>query len=98
MAIGACILWRAAGSWKRADRALGLFFLQLLPNLGWTFLFFHYHLAVLALLDILILWILVAMMIGRFHRLSKVAAQLQYPYLVWLTFATYLNAWAVFAN
>ena len=45
MAIGACMVWQAAGSWKRSDHALGLFFLQLLPNLGWSFLFFRYHLA-----------------------------------------------------
>jgi len=98
MAVGACMVWRAAGSWKRADGALGVFFLQLLPNLGWTFLFFKYHLAMFALIDIVILWVLVAMMIKRFGKHSKVAAQLQWPYLAWLTFATYLNAWAVFAN
>jgi tryptophan-rich sensory protein len=98
MAVGACIVWRTAGSWKKADAALGLFFLQLLPNLAWTFFFFYYHLALLALIDIVILWVLVAMMIQRFGKHSKVAAQLQWPYLAWLTFATYLNAWVVFAN
>lgn len=98
MAIGACMVWRVAGSWKRADAALGLFFLQLLPNLGWSFLFFQYHQPVLALIDIVILLVLVAMMTREFHRHSKVAGQLQYPYLIWLGFAAYLNAWAVFAN
>src|SRR5262245_6209795 len=43
MAIGACMVWRRAGSWRQADRALSIFFLQLLPNLAWTFLFFRYH-------------------------------------------------------
>jgi translocator protein len=98
MAVGACIVWRTAGSWKKADGALGIFFLQLLPNLAWTFFFFYYHLALLALIDIAILWLLVALMIKRFGKHSKVAAQLQWPYLAWLTFATYLNAWVVFAN
>jgi translocator protein len=98
MAIGACMVWRAAGSWKKADGALSVFFLQLLPNLGWTFLFFRYHLAMLALIDIVILWVLVAIMIKRFGKHSKVAAQLQWPYLAWLTFATYLNVWVVLAN
>jgi tryptophan-rich sensory protein len=98
MAIGACMVWREAGSWKRADMALGLFFWQLLPNLGWSFLFFRYHLPVLALIDIVILWVMVALMIYEFHRHSAVGAQLQYPYLAWLTFAAYLNAWVVFAN
>jgi len=98
MAIGACMVWRSAGSWKRADMALGLFFWQLLPNLGWSFLFFRYHLPLLALIDIVILLVMVALMTREFHRHSVVAAQLQYPYLVWLTFAAYLNAWVVFAN
>jgi benzodiazapine receptor len=98
MAIGACMVWRAAGSWKRADMALGLFFFQLAPNLGWSLLFFRYHLPLLALIDIVILWIVAAMMIREFHRHSKIAAQLQYPYLAWLTFAAYLNAWVVFSN
>jgi translocator protein len=98
MAISACIVWQSAGSWKRADRALGLYFLQLLPNLGWSFLFFRYHQSLLALIDIAILWILAAMMTREFHRHSTVAGQLQYPYLAWLSFAAYLNAWVVFAN
>ena len=98
MAIGACMVWRAAGSWRRADEALGVFFLQLLPNLGWTFLFFRYHFALAALIDIVILWVLAAVMIKRFGKLSRVAAQLQWPYLAWLTFAAYLNAWVVLAN
>jgi len=98
MAIGACLVWREAGSWKRADGALGLFFFQLLPNLGWSFLFFQYHLPILALIDISILLIMAVMMTREFHRHSHIAGQLQYPYLVWLAFAAYLNAWVVFAN
>lgn len=98
MAIGACIVWRRAGSWKQADGALGLYFLQLLPNLGWSLLFFQYHQPLLALIDIAVLLILAVLMTREFHRHSAVAAQLQYPYLAWLAFAAYLNAWAVFAN
>jgi len=98
MAIGACLVWRSAGSWKQSDGALGLFFAQLVPNLAWSLLFFRLHQPLLALIDLAILWILVALMIREFHRHSTVAAMLQYPYLAWLTFAGYLNAWIVFAN
>ncbi len=98
MAIGACLVWQAAGSWKRSDGALGLFFAQLVPNLAWSLLFFRLHQPLLALIDMAILWILVALMIREFHRHSTVAAMLQYPYIAWLTFAIYLNAWIVFAN
>jgi benzodiazapine receptor len=98
MAIGACMVWQSAGSWKRTDGALGLFFLQLIPNLAWSWLFFSFRQPLLALINIAILWIMVALMIREFHRHSRLAAMLQYPYLAWLTFATYLNAWVVFAN
>ncbi|HEX5007881.1 MAG TPA: TspO/MBR family protein [Hyphomonadaceae bacterium] len=98
MAIGACLVWNATGSWKRTDGALGLFFVQLVPNLAWSWLFFGINQPLLALIDIAILWILVALMIREFHRHSALAAVMQYPYLAWLSFATYLNAWVVFAN
>jgi tryptophan-rich sensory protein len=98
MAIGACLVWRAGGGWKRADSALGLYFLQLAANLGWSYLFFRYHLAAAALIDIAALWVLVFMMIREFRRHSPAAAMMQYPYLAWLTFAAYLNAWVVAAN
>ncbi len=98
MAISACRVWLSGGGWKRADSALGLYFLQLVANLGWSYLFFRYHLAAAALIDIAALWVLVFMMTREFHRHSPVAAMLQYPYLVWLTFAAYLNTWVVVAN
>ena len=98
MVIGACLVWRAGGTWKRADSALGLYFLQLVANLGWSYLFFRYHLAAAALIDIAALWVLVFMMTREFQRHSKVAAMMQYPYLAWLSFAAYLNAWVVVAN
>jgi tryptophan-rich sensory protein len=98
MAIGACMVWQSAGSWKKADMALGLFFAQLAPNLAWSFLFFRYHLALAALIDIMVLLVLAAMMTAEFHRHSRIAGWLQYPYIAWLSFAMYLNAWVVFAN
>ena len=98
MAIGACMVWQSAGAWKRSDGALGLFFLQLVPNLAWSWLFFGFHQPLLALIDMAILLIMAGLMVREFHRHSAMAATLQYPYLAWLAFASYLNAWVVFAN
>ena len=97
-AIGACMVWQAAGSWKRSEGALRLFFLQLVPNLAWSLLFSRLHQPQLALVDIAVVLAMAVLMVREFHRLSWVAAVLQYPYVVWLAFATYLNAWVVFAN
>jgi len=43
MAVGACMVWRTAGSWKGSDSAMGVYFVQLLANLGWSVLFFGLH-------------------------------------------------------
>src|SRR5262245_54232118 len=57
MIIGAFMVWQSSGSWKQVDRAASLYFAQLVPNLGWSFLFFRYHLPLAALIDLAILWI-----------------------------------------
>jgi translocator protein len=98
MAFGACRVWTVAGGWKAADTALGVYFVQLLANVAWSFLFFRYHLATAALVDIAILWIITVVMIIQFRGHSPLAARLQYPYLGWLSFAAYLNAWVAIMN
>ena len=92
------MVWRAAGSFKKAQAAMGLFFLQLVPNLAWSLLFFKFHLVVPALIDMAAMLVLVLMMTREFHRHSRLAAWMQTPYIAWLCFAGYLNAWVVFAN
>ncbi len=91
MAASAFIAWRAGAN-------LGLYFAQLAVNLTWSYLFFQFHQPVFALANLLTLWVLVFLMIRQFHGHSPLAAWLQSPYLAWLSFAAYLNAWVVFAN
>jgi benzodiazapine receptor len=76
---------------KSKKGAIALFGLQIFFNFIWSFLFFYLENPGLALLDIVCLWFsLVAMMIV-FFRMSKVACFLQIPYLMWISFALYLN-------
>lgn len=91
MAAGSFLAWRAGAN-------LGLYFLQLGVNLGWSYLFFYFHQPVIALIDLVVLWVLVFAMIRRFRAHSPLAGWLQAPYLAWLSFAAYLNAWVVIAN
>jgi benzodiazapine receptor len=98
MAASAVLVWRAAGSWSEASLALSLFGLQLVINLAWSYLFFGLHLPLPAFIDICLLWVTVALMIRVFARHSKLAAWMQIPYIVWLSFAAYLNAWIVVFN
>ncbi len=98
MTIGAILAWNGAGSWRGADGAMGIYFAQLAANLGWSALFFHLHRPLAALIDLCVLLILTGLMITEFARHSRIAAQLQAPYLAWLGFAFYLNLWVVLRN
>ncbi len=71
--------------------ALSLFGAQLLANALWSVLFFGAHSPFMALINIVILWILIVGTIICFYRISKPAAYLLAPYLIWVSFATYLN-------
>lgn len=68
-----------------------IYYLQLLVNALWPIFFFVLKWRLFAFLWILLLLALVVVMIIRFYRKNKVAGLLQLPYLLWTTFATYLN-------
>jgi tryptophan-rich sensory protein len=77
---------------------LVLFAAQLGANLLWSLLFFGLHSPVASLACILVLLALIVATIITFSRLSKPAAVLLVPYLVWVCIATALNAGIVFLN
>ena len=93
MGIGAARIYLMPASNARS-RALGVFLLQLGVNFFWSILFFNLGRYGLALLWLFLLWGLVVWMILSFWRLDRPAALLQIPYLLWITFAAYLN-WGV---
>ena len=71
--------------------ALKLYGIQLAVNFLWPFIFFNLGLYILAFVWILVLWVLIVAMIIAFFRCDKVAAYLQIPYFLWVTFATVLT-------
>ena len=81
------------------ERSLGLnlWTAQLIVNFFWSPIFFNAGAYGFALLWLLLLWILVLWMILSFRKVDQLAALLQIPYLLWLTFAAYLNyaVWAL---
>ena len=91
MGIGAARIRLSPASGKRT-RALWVFGLQLLFNFFWSLIFFNLQAFGFALLWLAALWGLVLWMILRFAPIDKSAALLQIPYLLWVTFALYLNA------
>lgn len=90
MALSAARVWAAPESRERS-LGLGLFFAQLGLNLLWPFLFFSLGWYAVALLWLVALWAMVLWMVATFEKTDPAAAWLQTPYLLWLTFATYLN-------
>ena len=73
------------------SQALSTYGYQLLVNFLWPVFFFNFQWYFFAFLWLVFLWILVAKMILEFGTISKTAALLNVPYLLWLSFAGYLN-------
>ena len=71
--------------------ALRTYVLQLAVNFFWSIIFFNMQNYLFAFVWLILLWVLVAVMIFRFEKISPVAAYLQVPYFLWVTFAGYLN-------
>ena len=96
MGISAARVWLAAES-KERSRGLNLFVIQLVLNVFWTLIFFNAAAYGLASVWIVALWAAVLLMTLQFFKVDRLAAWLQVPYLLWLTFAAYLNfgVWVV---
>lgn len=89
----AVAVWRVAllPSSTLRTAALALFCLQLLLNLCWSCIFFHWHQIGMAFVEVLLLWASIAATTLLFARLLPLAAWLMVPYLLWVSFASLLN-------
>lgn len=90
MGIGAARIAMAPPSRERS-RSLQIFFVQLLFNFFWSIIFFNFQAFGFALIWLAALWALIVWMIRSFRKVDAPAAWLQVPYLLWVTFAAYLN-------
>jgi benzodiazapine receptor len=91
MGISLYIIWRSERTNERTN-ALRIFGIQLVLNFAWSFIFFYFHQVFIALLEIVMIWVGVLLMIIIFRKVSRTAAYLQIPYLMWVSFASLLNA------
>lgn len=91
MGIGAGLI-AASEPGKNRTAGLRLFAAQLVFNFFWSIIFFNMRSYGAALLWLVILWALIFAMIRAYYKVDRTAAYLQIPYLVWVTFAGYLNA------
>ncbi|BBZ22934.1 TspO/MBR family protein [Mycolicibacter hiberniae] len=89
MAVAAWLVWRTDPRWS--NPAIAVYGVQLALNLAWSPLFFGLGWRGLALVDILVLDIAVAITIALFWKAHRTAAVLLLPYFGWILFATALN-------
>lgn len=71
--------------------ALIVYGLQLVINFFWSIIFFNLGAYLFSFIWLVLLWILILVTIILFFRISKTAGTLLLPYLLWVTFAGYLN-------
>ena len=79
-------------------RYLWLFIIQLALNFVWTPLFFRYDMMLLAFADLVVLWVCVMLLILMSWDYDRRSSYLMIPYIVWLSFAAYLNIGAYLLN
>ncbi len=90
MGIGAAQIWMAPPSNART-RSLVLFAVQLVFNFFWSIIFFNLQNYGFALVWLIALWVLILVMCLSYREVDRLAAWLQIPYFLWVTFAAYLN-------
>jgi len=93
MGIAAGLVWSRIDFQREAVRKALLFFvIQLVLNALWSLLFFGLHNPLLALIEIVLLWLMIYETYVKFGKIDKIAGYLFIPYLFWVSFATVLNA------
>lgn len=97
MGISLFLIWKLPAS-KQRNQAILIFMIQLFLNFCWSFFFFYFKMIGVALVDILLLWITIIITLLRFYNLKPVAAYINIPYLLWVTFASALNIAYFFLN
>ncbi len=76
---------------KQWDTSLTVWAVQLAVNFFWSIIFFNLRAFLFAFIWLILLWVLIIAMIILFNKRDKIAAYLQIPYLIWVTFAGYLT-------
>ena len=77
---------------KEVKIATGIFLIQLVLNVLWSYLFFGWHMLMAATIDIVALFVMICFMMYLFYHIKHVAAYLLIPYVLWVAFATVLCA------
>ena len=91
MGVAAFLVWEKGLNKKDVKIALIIFDVQLALNIFWSIIFFGLRSSGWAFVEIIFLWLAILATIILFARISRPAAWLLLPYIVWVSFAGYLN-------
>ena len=91
MGISAFLIWKKGLDRRDVKIALGIFLGQLVLNTLWSIIFFGLHSPGGALIEIIFLWLAILATIIAFAKISRSAMWLLLPYILWVSFAGYLN-------
>ena len=91
MGISLYFVWSRGLEDKKIKIAVFIFGVQLALNIFWSFLFFDLQSPLYAFIEIFILWLAILLTIISFYKISKIAAYLLLPYILWVSFASVLN-------
>ena len=91
-------LFMSISAYRAFEKIYKIFFVQLFFNTIWSWLFFAFHLPVIALLDIWLLIFLNIKITIVLFKTDRISTFLYMPYVIWLCFASYLNLFIVINN
>ena len=92
MGIGAALVWNKKEEQpKEVQDALIVYAVNLFMNFLWSIIFFNMRAFLFSFIWLVLLWVVILIMILKFRKVSPAAAYIQIPYLLWVTFAGYLN-------
>ncbi|MBO5211454.1 MAG: tryptophan-rich sensory protein [Clostridia bacterium] len=92
MGISAGMIYNSTAPQKQKESALLTYALSLAVNFSWNIIFFNLRAFGFAFFWLLLLLFLIILTIVKYFKINKIAAYLQIPYALWVTFAGYLTA------
>lgn len=92
MGVALYLVWDKGTKKKAVRTAMWVYFAQLVVNCGWSIVFFGLHSPLGGIFVIFVLLSMIIFLIKLFYPINRFAAYLLIPYLVWVSFATVLNA------
>lgn len=91
MGVSLFLVWSETFGKGFGRSAIAVFFMQLVLNVLWSYLFFGLQSPFLGVVGITVLWLAIAATVALFSRISRTAGLILLPYLGWVTLAGYLN-------